>query len=62
MAVRINHAPHIAGLYLELERIGAFVDDALDRGDRRDFRVWAKRWRAQAGMLADTLTAIVEAR
>ncbi len=59
MAVRINHhAPQVAGLYYEMERTLAFIDDALDRDDRRDFRKWTIKWRSLSERLASLLTVI----
>jgi hypothetical protein len=64
MAVRINHTPQVAGLYFEMERTMAFIDDALDRRDARDFRKWTIKWRSLSERLATliTLVATSEAR
>lgn len=58
MAVRIQHAPQVVGLHLEMERTLAFIDDALDRNDRRDFRKWALRWQSLSDRLATLLATI----
>lgn len=61
-AVRFNHAPEIAGLHLELERTLARIDDALDRRDRRAFRVWSGKWQSMSGRLSSLLLKIVTAK
>jgi hypothetical protein len=61
-AVRFNHAPEIAGLHLELERTLVRIDDALDRGDRRAFRVWAGKAKFMSGRLATLLLKIATAK
>lgn len=43
MSLTFNHAPEIAGLQLALLNSEARIDDALDRGDRKAFRVYCKR-------------------
>lgn len=58
VAVRINHTPQVAGLHYEMERTLVFIDDALDRGDRRDFRKWTLRWRSLSERLASLLTVM----
>jgi hypothetical protein len=48
MTASLNHAPAITGLQINMLATLARIDDALDRGDRRAFMVWAKRWRSLA--------------
>jgi hypothetical protein len=61
-SVHFNHAPEIVSLHLELERTLARIDDALDRGDRRAFRVWCGKWRAMSGRLTALLLKIATAK
>lgn len=56
MAVRINHTPEVAGIWYEMERTMVFIDDALDRGDRRDFRKWTIKWRSLSQRMATVIT------
>lgn len=58
MAVRINHTPQVAGLRYEMERTLAFIDDALDRRDRREFVKWAGKWRSLSERLATVITLV----
>jgi hypothetical protein len=39
-----NHDSEIAGLSIVMRSTMASIDDALDRGDSRAFRVWCKKW------------------
>jgi hypothetical protein len=48
--------PEVYVLRSKLERAESEVDAALDRGDRKAFRVWTKRRAALATRLADLLT------
>lgn len=60
--VRVNHVPDIAGLHLDLERTLARVDDALDRGDKRAFRMWSLKARSLSVRLAALLLKIATAK
>jgi hypothetical protein len=42
MAVHAD--PQLAGLSVSMADTLARIDQALDRGDRRAFHVWCKRW------------------
>lgn len=44
MTVRANHDSELAGLQIVMRSTLASIDAALDRGDRRAFRAWCKKW------------------
>jgi len=56
-----NPTSEIAGLQLLLKTTMTNIDQALDRGDRRAFRAWSRKWTslsARAGsLLVDLVTA-----
>lgn len=58
MTVRIDYDSEIAGAFITLRDTMAKIDAALDRGDRRAFRAWCKKW---ASVSARGATALVEA-
>lgn len=62
MAVSVNYAPEVTGLQLSLVDTLARIDDALDRGDRRAFRVWSKRWVSLTARLTSLLVKIATAQ
>lgn len=44
MTVHVNPDAELRGLQLVMRSTLVSIDDALDRGDRRAFRVWCKKW------------------
>lgn len=56
MTVRIDHDSELAGLQIVMRSTLASIDAALDRGDRRAFRVWCKKW-ASVGTRAGNVLA-----
>lgn len=56
--VRINDVPEVQGLSIQLVDTMARIDEALDRKDRRAFRVWSGRWRSLSGRLCALLLKI----
>lgn len=56
--VNINFAPQVQGLQIGLANTLAQIDRALDRGDRKAFRMWCGRWESQTARLARLLVAI----
>lgn len=40
----IHTDPQLTGLSVSMQDTLARIDQALDRGDRRAFHVWCKRW------------------
>ena len=57
-AVRVNDVPQIQGLTIQLMDTMARIDEALDRGDRRAFRMWSMKHRSLSGRLASLLVKI----
>lgn len=58
MAV-LNYAPDVASLHLQIVDTMARIDDALDRGDRRAFRMWCMKHRSLSTRLTSLLLKIV---
>ena len=58
MTVRITHAPQVQGLQVSMSSTLTQVDAALDRGDRRAFRLWSSRYRSQTARVAALLLEI----
>jgi hypothetical protein len=50
-----NHDSEIAGLSIILRNTMASIDDALDRGDRRAFRGWCKKWTSASARAGNVL-------
>lgn len=48
----------VTGLHLSLLDTLHRIDDALDRGDRRAFRVWSKRYVSLSARLSGLLVKI----
>jgi hypothetical protein len=61
MATFINHAADVSGLQLSMRRALEQIDCALDKGDRRAFRVWSARWRQLAAKVEGLLVKIATA-
>lgn len=40
----VNLDSEITGLQIVMRSTLASIDDALDRGDRRAFRTWCRKW------------------
>lgn len=57
-AVRVNDVPQIQGLSIQLVDTLAHIDEALDRGDRRAFRLWSAKWRSLSARLTSLLLKI----
>lgn len=51
----------VTGLHIEIERTRARIDDALDRGDRRAFRMWSMKHRSLSTRLCGLLVKIATA-
>jgi hypothetical protein len=60
VAVSTNPA-QVAGLHFEIERTMAFIDDALDRGDKRAFRMWSIKHRSLSVRLSGLLVKLATA-
>lgn len=61
MTVHVNHAPQIAGLQLCLLNTLDQIDCALDKGDRKAFRVWCNRRASLTARLQTQLVALAAA-
>lgn len=61
MAVYVNDAPQVAGLQISLLNTLTQIDCALDRGDRRAFKLWAQRHASLTARLSTLLVKIVTA-
>lgn len=61
MTVRINHAPQIDGLTVQWVETMTRIDDALDRGDRRAFRMWSMKACSLSARLSSLLVKIATA-
>lgn len=61
MPMVTNYCPQVIDLHFEIERTMAFIDDALDRGDRRAFRMWSMKHRSLSVRLTGLLVKIATA-
>lgn len=61
MANVVNHAPAVVGLQLQRADTLHRIDQALDRGDRRAFRVWCRRFASLSTRIELLLYTIVTA-
>ncbi len=58
MAVHLNHTPDIAVLHTQLSNTLDQIDCALDRRDRRAFKLWASRRASLTARLGNLLVKI----
>lgn len=61
MTASINHAPQVVGLQISLLNTLTQIDAALDRGDRRAFRLWSTRRASLTARLSTLLVKIATA-
>ena len=52
----------IAGLQLQLRSTMTNIDQALDRGDRRAFKAWSRKWASLNARAGSILLAIATAK
>ena len=57
-----NPTSEIAGLQLQLRSTMCNIDQALDRGDRRAFRAWSRKWVSLNARAGSILLAIATAK
>jgi hypothetical protein len=53
--------PELAGLQVSLSNTLTQIDAALDRGDRRAFRIWSGRYLSLSARLANLLVRLATA-
>lgn len=61
MTVHLNYTSDVDGLNRDLEATLARIDEALDRGDQRAFRMWTMKARSLSTRLTSLLLKIVTA-
>jgi len=60
MAVRINHDAELRGLQIVMRDVLASIDQALDRGDRRAFRLWCRKWASLSTRAGNVLADLAD--
>lgn len=55
-----TYCPEVTGLHLSLLDTLHRIDDALDRGDRRAFRVWSTHYVSLSARLSGLLVKIAQ--
>lgn len=61
MAPILKPPPELAGLQVSISNTLTQIDAALDRGDRRAFRLWSDRYRSLSVRLANLLVKLATA-
>jgi hypothetical protein len=61
MTVSVDHFSEIHGLQLVMRDTLASIDAALDRGDRRAFRAWCKKWASLSARAGAVLVELARA-
>lgn len=61
MTAVINHDAELRGLLVAMRSTLASIDDALDRGDRRAFRVWCRKWASVSARAGSVLVDLARA-
>lgn len=62
MTVSVNHTPQVVGLQVSLLNTLTQIDAALDRRDRRAFRLWTARHASLTARLSTLLVKIATAQ